>query len=172
MYIVGVLILWFSPGGRADRKEQDLCTTSGEIMNRFLTVILSAALLSIVVQAEASVGARQVPYDGGIIAKIPRQIKGKLATGNPNLRFDYKATEYPIPYSSIDERVAKTAAIAVCGSCLFIHARRHFLTLEFTQNAAGNHGLWFSDRGFFLDQKAHGQENAVRGYQLPREIQY
>ncbi|MEJ2008596.1 MAG: hypothetical protein P8Z30_10655 [Acidobacteriota bacterium] len=104
-------------------------------MNRFLAVIPGA-----------SVGPKQSSYNSGISDKVPGQLKGKLLTGNRNVRTD---------------AVAQTAAVAVCGSCLdawkeprtsepedratgrpaglatlFIHAKHHFLTLEFTQNGA------------------------------------
>ena len=119
-------------------------------MNRFLIVILSAALLAIAVQARASVGAKQAQYDGGTIAKIPKQTKGKLITGNKNLRFEYKDTDYPIPYSSINEMVYGDHPSTRIGTAigvgllfwpagiaaLFVHAKHHFLTLAFTQNGA------------------------------------
>jgi len=119
-------------------------------MNRLLIVVMSVALVSIAAPARAGVGSKQAQYDGGTIVKIPKQMKGKLITGNKSLRFEYKDTDYPIPYSSINEMVYGDHPSTRIGTAigvgllfwpagiaaLFIHAKHHFLTLEFTQNGA------------------------------------
>jgi hypothetical protein len=67
--------------GRTDRKEQVLCTTHGKIMNTFFTVILSAALLSIAVQAQASVGTGSAEFRP---FETPRLLAGpKTKTAEP-----------------------------------------------------------------------------------------
>ncbi|HVB58157.1 MAG TPA: hypothetical protein VNE63_17255 [Candidatus Acidoferrales bacterium] len=111
-----------------------------------LIAVLSAALLLAPLQAYA-VSSKQAQYDGGTVTQIPKAQKGKLITGNANLRFDYKQGDFAIPYSSIVDmeygnkpstRIGTSIGVAlICWPCgiasLFIKAKHHFLTLEFTQ---------------------------------------
>jgi len=108
---------------------------------------MTATLLLAPIQSYAGVGSKQAQYDGGTISQIPKEAKGKLIIGNKNLRFEYKDTDYPIPYSSINEmvygdhpstRVGTAIGVGlICWPCgiatLFVHAKHHFLTLELTQ---------------------------------------
>lgn len=117
-------------------------------MKAILLAVLIAALLLAPFQAYA-VSSKQAQYDGGTVTQIPKAEKGKLMTGNANLRFEWKQTDYAISYSSITDmeygnkpstRIGTSVGIAlVCLPCgiagLFIKAKHHFLTLEFTQGA-------------------------------------
>jgi hypothetical protein len=115
-------------------------------MKTILAAVLSAALLLAPFQAYA-VSSRQAEYDGGTITQIPKSEKGTLVTGDTDLRFEYEQTNFAIPYSSIMDmeygnkpstRIGTSIGVAlVCWPCgiasLFIKAKHHFLTLEFTQ---------------------------------------
>jgi hypothetical protein len=160
-------------------------------MNRFLTVTPGPAPLSIAVHACASVRPKQAQYDGGTTARIPKKTNGELVAGNQHLRFAYTRTGYPTPCSSISGRVAQNGTVAVCGSWLdpwkeprtsrleiratgqaagtaplIVHAKHHFLTLEFTQIEAGSYSQSRSEVACFLGQEGHGQEGTVRGNRL------
>ena len=116
-------------------------------MNRILTVIMGAVLLCAAVPAYAGVGSKQAQYDGGTIAAIPKQMKGKLVTADKDLSFDYQGASYDIPYSSILEmaygdhpstRIGTAIGVGLLFwpagiAALFVHAKHHFLTLEFTE---------------------------------------
>jgi hypothetical protein len=118
-------------------------------MKTAILAALSAALLLAPFQAYA-VSSKQAEYDGGTVTQIPKAQKGTLSTGNANLQFEWKQTDYAIPYSSIVDmeygnkpstRIGTSIGVAlVCWPCgiasLFIKAKHHFLTLEFTQGAA------------------------------------
>jgi hypothetical protein len=115
-------------------------------MKAILVAALSAALLLGPFQAYA-VSSKQVEYDGGTITQIPKAEKGTLVTGDADLRFEYEQSNFAIPYSSITDmeygnkpstRIGTSIGVAlICWPCgiasLFIKAKHHFLTLEFTQ---------------------------------------
>ncbi|MFZ0332841.1 MAG: hypothetical protein WBD94_02130 [Candidatus Acidiferrales bacterium] len=109
-------------------------------------VVLSAALLFTPFQV-CAVSSKQAQYDGGTITEIPKSERGTLVTGDTDLRFEYKQSNFAIPYSSITDmeygnkpstRIGTSIGVAlVCLPCgiasLFVKAKHHFLTLEFTQ---------------------------------------
>jgi hypothetical protein len=113
-----------------------------------LLALVSVTLALAPLQAYA-VSSKQAEYDGGTVTQIPKAQKGKLVTGNVNLRFEWKHTDYAIPYSSITDmeygnkpstRIGTSIGVGlVCWPCgfasLFIKAKHHFLTLEFTEGA-------------------------------------
>jgi hypothetical protein len=115
-------------------------------MKAILVAVLSATLLLGPFQAYA-VSSNQAEYDGGTITQIPKAQKGTLVTGDTDLRFEYEQTNFAIPYSSITDmefgnkpstRIGTSIGVAlICWPCgiatLFIKAKHHFLTLEFTQ---------------------------------------
>lgn len=115
-------------------------------MKAILVAVLSAALLLAPFQAYA-VSSKMAEYDGGTVTQIPKAQKGKLVTGNTNLRFEWNQTDYAIPYASITDmeygnkpstRIGTSIGVAlICWPCgiasLFIKAKHHFLTLELTQ---------------------------------------
>jgi hypothetical protein len=111
-----------------------------------LLLAVSALILLSPMQTYA-VGSKEAQYDGGTVTAIPKEQKGSLVTGDANLDFKYGGTDYAIPYSSIVDmeygdkpstRIGTSIGIAlVCLPCgiagLFVKAKHHFLTLEFTQ---------------------------------------
>jgi hypothetical protein len=60
------------------------------------------------------------------VATSPGKLRGRLLRGNQKLRFDYNHTDYPIPCSPIPKMAAQAAAVAACGSRLFIHSSSTF----------------------------------------------
>jgi len=115
-------------------------------MKAVLLAVLSATLLLAPLQTYA-VSSKQAEYDGGTVTQIPKTQKGQLITGDANLRFEWKQADYAIPYASIVDmeygnkpstRIGTSIGVAIiCWPCgiasLFIKAKHHFLTLEFTQ---------------------------------------
>lgn len=115
-------------------------------MKAVLLAVLSATLMLAPLQTYA-VSSKQAEYDGGTVTQIPKTQKGKLITGDANLRFEWKQADYAIPYASIVDmeygnkpstRIGTSIGVAIiCWPCgiasLFIKAKHHFLTLEFTQ---------------------------------------
>jgi hypothetical protein len=83
---------------------------------------------------------------GGTVAEIPKSQSGELIVADANLNFQYKKSSFAIPYGSITDmdygnkpstRIGTSIGVAlVCWPCgiatLFIKAKHHFLTLEFT----------------------------------------
>jgi hypothetical protein len=175
-------------------------------MNRFLTVILGAALLSIAVQADpgvvspatlygsfgklsfrakrgicfsavleadssgrknttprndgrmvknclggdTSAGAKQAPYDSGIIAEAPGKLKGRLARENHKLGFKHNHSSHPIPCSPIPKMVAQTAA--TCGlRLLSVHSLQFYISSHWSSRKAvrGSHDTVFVSWGFY-----------------------
>jgi len=119
---------------------------TGAKLKSILVAVLSAALLLVPIQAYA-VSSKKAEYDGGTVTQIPEAQKGKLVTGDTDLRFEWNRTDYAIPYASVVDmeygnkpstRIGTSIGVAlVCWPCgiasLFIKAKHHFLTLEFTQ---------------------------------------
>lgn len=119
------------------------------INRKSVAVILTATLLLAPVQAYA-VGSKEAEYDGGTVTQIPKQQKGKLLTADSELQFQYKGGDFAIPYSSIQDmeygnkpstRIGTAIGVGlICWPCgiagLFIKAKHHFLTVEFTQGTA------------------------------------
>lgn len=113
-----------------------------------LLAALSAALLLGPSQAYA-VSSSEAEYDGGTVTQIPKEQKGKLDAADSELRFEYGRENYAIPYASIVDmeygnkpstRIGTSIGVAlICWPCgiatLFVKAKHHFLTLEFTQGA-------------------------------------
>jgi len=117
-------------------------------MRAICIAVLSGLLLLAPAQIYA-VSSKQAQYDGGTITEIPKEAKGKLLVGEANLRFEYKDASFSIPYTSIADmeygnkpstRIGTSIGVAlICWPCgiasLFIKAKHHFLTLEFTQGS-------------------------------------
>jgi hypothetical protein len=115
-------------------------------MKAVLLAIVGVALLLAPVRTYA-VGSKEAQYDGGTITEIPKAQKGTFIIGDASLRFEYNQTGYEIPYASIMDmeygnkpstRIGTSIGVAlVCIPCgiasLFVKAKHHFLTLEFTQ---------------------------------------
>ena len=115
----------------------------------FAVLLVLASILLSPIQSYA-VGSKQAQYDGGTVTAIPKEQKGDLTTGDTSLDFKYGKSDYAIPYSSIVDmeygnkpstRIGTSIGVAiVCWPCgiasLFIKAKHHFLTLEFTQGTS------------------------------------
>ena len=115
-------------------------------MKKILAVVLSAGLVLGASQAYA-VSKKQAEYDGGTVTQIPKQQKGTLVTADSELRFEYNGTDFAIPYASVldmeygnkpSTRIGTAIGVGlICWPCgiasLFVKAKHHFLTVEFTQ---------------------------------------
>lgn len=119
--------------------------TKSDIKTIFIAALTMMLLLAPV--EVYGVSSKQAQYDGGTITQIRKSETGTLITGDTDLRFEYKQSSFAIPYSSITDmeygdkpstRIGTSVGIAlVCLPCgiagLFVKAKHHFLTLEFTQ---------------------------------------
>lgn len=117
-------------------------------LKALLLIFVMAALLFAPAQSYA-VSSKQAQYDGGTVAQIPKSETGNLVARDDNLEFEWKGGSYDIPYSSITDmeygnkpstRIGTSVGVAlICLPCgiagLFIKAKHHFLTLEFTQGS-------------------------------------
>lgn len=115
-------------------------------MKKILPAVLSGVLLLGASQAYA-VSKKQAEYDGGTVTQIPKQQKGTLVTADSELRFEYNGTDFAIPYASVldmeygnkpSTRIGTAIGVGlICWPCgiasLFVKAKHHFLTVEFTQ---------------------------------------
>lgn len=115
-------------------------------MKKILPAVLSGVLLLGASQAYA-VSKKQAEYDGGTVTQIPKQQKGTLVTADSELRFEYNGTDFAIPYTSVldmeygnkpSTRIGTAIGVGlICWPCgiasLFVKAKHHFLTVEFTQ---------------------------------------
>lgn len=115
-------------------------------MKKILPAVLGGVLLLGASQAYA-VSKKQAEYDGGTVTQIPKQQKGTLVTADSDLRFEYNGTDFAIPYTSVldmeygnkpSTRIGTAIGVGlICWPCgiasLFVKAKHHFLTVEFTQ---------------------------------------
>lgn len=115
-------------------------------MKKILPAVLGGVLLLGASQAYA-VSKKQAEYDGGTVTQIPKQQKGTLVTADSELRFEYNGTDFAIPYASVldmeygnkpSTRIGTAIGVGlICWPCgiasLFVKAKHHFLTVEFTQ---------------------------------------
>lgn len=115
-------------------------------MKKILAAVLGGVLLLGASQAYA-VSKKQAEYDGGTVTQIPKQQKGTLVTADSDLRFEYNGTDFAIPYASVldmeygnkpSTRIGTAIGVGlICWPCgiasLFVKAKHHFLTVEFTQ---------------------------------------
>lgn len=115
-------------------------------MKKILAAVLGGVLLLGASQAYA-VSKKQAEYDGGTVTQIPKQQKGTLVTADSELRFEYNGTDFAIPYASVldmeygnkpSTRIGTAIGVGlICWPCgiasLFVKAKHHFLTVEFTQ---------------------------------------
>lgn len=115
-------------------------------MKKILPAVLGGVLLLGASQAYA-VSKKQAEYDGGTVTQIPKQQKGTLVTADSDLRFEYNGTDFAIPYASVldmeygnkpSTRIGTAIGVGlICWPCgiasLFVKAKHHFLTVEFTQ---------------------------------------
>jgi hypothetical protein len=106
-----------------------------------LSIFLLASSISVY-----AVGSHEAQYVGGTVDEIPKSQTGELVVADANLNFQYKKSSFAIPYASITDmeygdkpstRIGTSIGVAlICWPCgiatLFIKAKHHFLTLEFT----------------------------------------
>jgi hypothetical protein len=86
---------------------------------------------------------------GGTVAAIPKSQTGQLNIADASLDFKYEKSSFSIPYASISDmeygnkpstRIGTSIGVALlCWPCgiatLFVKAKHHFLTLEFTDSS-------------------------------------
>jgi len=109
-----------------------------------LSIVLFASTTSLY-----AVGSHDVQYVGGTVAAIPKSQTGQLNVADASLDFKYEKSSFSIPYGSVNDmeygnkpstRIGTSIGVAlVCWPCaiatLFIKAKHHFLTLEFTDGS-------------------------------------
>jgi hypothetical protein len=96
-----------------------------------------------------AVSSHDAQYVGGTVEAIPKSQTGELIVADANLNFKYKTSSFAIPYASITDmeygnkpstRIGTSIGVAlICWPCgiatLFVKAKHHFLTLEFTDGS-------------------------------------
>jgi hypothetical protein len=114
-----------------------------KILGITLSIFLFASSISLY-----AVGSHDAQYVGGTVEAIPKSQTGELIAADANLNFQYKKASFAIPYSSITDmeygdkpstRIGTSIGVAlICWPCgiatLFVKAKHHFLTLEFTDS--------------------------------------
>ena len=117
-------------------------------MKKVLVITLSIFLFASSTSLFA-VSSHDAQYVGGTVEAIPKSQTGELIVADANLNFKYKTSSFPIPYASITDmeygnkpstRIGTSIGVAlVCWPCgiatLFVKAKHHFLTLEFTDGS-------------------------------------
>jgi hypothetical protein len=115
-----------------------------KILVTTLSIFLFASSLSLY-----AVGSHDAQYVGGTVAAIPKSQTGQLTAADTGLDFQYHKSSFSIPYASINDmeygdkpstRIGTSIGVAlVCWPCgiatLFVKAKHHFLTLEFTDSS-------------------------------------
>jgi hypothetical protein len=96
-----------------------------------------------------AVGSHDAQYVGGTVAAIPKSQSGQLNVADASLDFQYQKSSFSIPYASVTDmeygdkpstRIGTSIGVAlICWPCgiatLFVKAKHHFLTLEFTDSS-------------------------------------
>lgn len=114
-------------------------------MKRILVATLSFLLFVPSISLYA-VGSHDAQYVGGTVEAIPKSQTGQLNAADASLDFRFKESSFSIPYTSINDleygdkpstRIGTSIGVAlICWPCgiatLFVKAKHHFLTLEFT----------------------------------------
>ena len=117
-------------------------------MKKVLVIILSIFLFASSTSLFA-VSSHDAQYVGGTVEAIPKSQTGELIVADANLNFKYKTSSFAIPYASITDmeygnkpstRIGTSIGVAlICWPCgiatLFVKAKHHFLTLEFTDGS-------------------------------------
>jgi hypothetical protein len=117
-------------------------------LKKILIITLSIFLLASSISVYA-VSSHDAQYVGGTVEAIPKSQTGELVVAEANLNFQYKKSSFAIPYASITDmeygdkpstRIGTSIGVAlICWPCgiatLFVKAKHHFLTLEFTDSS-------------------------------------
>jgi len=117
-------------------------------LKKVLVIILSIFLFASSTSLFA-VSSHDAQYVGGTVEAIPKSQTGELIVADANLSFKYKTSSFAIPYASITDmeygnkpstRIGTSIGVAlICWPCgiatLFVKAKHHFLTLEFTDGS-------------------------------------
>ena len=117
-------------------------------MKKILVITLAIFLFASTASLYA-VGAHDAQYVGGTVAAIPKSQTGQLNVADASLDFKYEKLSFSIPYASVNDmeygnkpstRIGTSIGVAlVCWPCaiatLFVKAKHHFLTLEFTDSS-------------------------------------
>lgn len=117
-------------------------------MKKVLVITLSIFLFASSTSLFA-VSSHDAQYVGGTVEAIPKSQTGELIVADANLNFKYKTSSFAIPYASITDmeygnkpstRIGTSIGVAlICWPCgiatLFVKAKHHFLTLEFTDGS-------------------------------------
>ena len=117
-------------------------------MKKVLIITLSIFLFASSTSLFA-VSSHDAQYVGGTVEAIPKSQTGELIVADANLNFKYKTSSFAIPYASITDmeygnkpstRIGTSIGVAlICWPCgiatLFVKAKHHFLTLEFTDGS-------------------------------------
>ena len=116
-------------------------------MKKILVITLSIFLFASSISLYA-VGSHDAQYVGGTVAAIPKSQSGQLNVADASIDFQYQKSSFAIPYASVTDmeygdkpstRIGTSIGVAlVCWPCgiatLFVKAKHHFLTLEFTDS--------------------------------------
>jgi hypothetical protein len=125
-------------------------------LKKILVITLAIILLASTTSLYA-VGSHDAQYVGGTVAAIPKSQTGQLNVADASLDFKYEKSSYSIPYASVNDmeygnkpstRIGTSIGVAlVCWPCaiatLFIKAKHHFLTLEFTDGSNAKQAVVF-----------------------------
>jgi hypothetical protein len=117
-------------------------------LKKILIITLSVFILASSISVYA-VGSHEAQFVGGTVEAIPKSQTGELVVADANLNFQYKKSSFAIPYASITDmeygnkpstRIGTSIGVAlICWPCgiatLFVKAKHHFLTLEFTDSS-------------------------------------
>jgi hypothetical protein len=96
-----------------------------------------------------AVGSHDAQYVGGTVAAMPKSQSGQLNVADASLGFQYQKSSFSIPYASVTDmeygdkpstRIGTSIGVAlICWPCgiatLFVKAKHHFPTLEFTDSS-------------------------------------
>jgi hypothetical protein len=109
------------------------------------TPILTLIVLTLLVEstALAGVGSKKTQYVGGTIASIKAGSEGKSSTADDKVFvFEYKKERLTIPYSKINgveygQKAGRRVGVAILVTplALFSKKRKHYLTVNFTDEA-------------------------------------
>src|SRR4051812_9969092 len=109
---------------------------------RLRTIALLLVLLSTDALLWAGIGTHEAMYVGGTVAAVKERTEGKPVLGEKAFVFQYKKTQWDVPYEKINsleygQKAGRRVglAIAINPFFLFSHKRKHFLTIGFLDDA-------------------------------------
>jgi len=125
-------------------------------MRRVISIVL---ICSLTVPAFAGLGSDKSKYVGGTTASLKKDVEGKIVTDDQKaMVFNYDGGKFEIPYDKVvslaygqhaGRRVGATVAWGVTTlgimalPLLFSKKRRHYLTIEYTDEAGVNQAAVF-----------------------------